>query len=428
MARLKTTSNNRQVLSAQSINTPAARRSYFVIIGAFLTMVESGILISSFGVFFKPVSNQFNWTRAETSGAFSLAVIISGITGLIAGRLGDRFGPRFVTVSLSFLSGLGYLLLSRTNSLWQLYLFYGVMVGIGIANVIPVTSLMARWYSSRRGLVTGITMSGTAIGAAIAPPIATQIIERYNWSLSYLIVGCAAIVLIMVSALLLRNPPPVSHTSSVDKLSEQTHNLKDQQFGLKQAARSLPFWIMCATFFCLIMNSQIINVHIIPAATDIGIATTRAATILSLTNVACIIGCFIFGTTNDRIGSKLSLVITLVVSSVATSLLLGAKSFGIFFLFAIIFGVGWGGVATLRPTVIAELFDIRSHGVTMGALFLISNIGGMIGPVVAGHIFDISGKYESVFQLVLLLNIIGLILALILKFWTARIKQSKALP
>ena len=166
-------------------------------------MANAGIILISFGVFFKPVSAQFGWTRAETAGAFSLATIITGLTAVLLGRLGDRFESRWIIVGCGFLEGLAYLLLSQMTSLWQLFVFYGLFAGVGLANVIPAASLVARSYRRRRGLMTGIAMSGTAASAIIAPTLATFLIGRFSWNLSYLIIGCLNIAIIALAAFFL---------------------------------------------------------------------------------------------------------------------------------------------------------------------------------------------------------------------------------
>jgi MFS family permease len=393
----------------------ATRRSYLIVIGAFLATMEAGIMMSSFGVFFKPVSAEFGWTRAETSGAFSLSLFICGIVGVVTGRLADRYSPRIVIVILNLLPAIGFFLLSQINSLWQLYLYYGVIVGAGLATNTPVPSLMARWYVRRRGIITGIAVSGTAIGAAIAPPIATQIVQRFGWSLSYFLIGCAAIIIAVISGLLLRDPPPNEPVLYKAKLPEQVKGLKNWKYGFNKATGSLPFWIICGIFFFTVMSVQIINAHIIPAATDVGITAGSASTIVTVINLAFIPGSFLIGSTNDRVGSKLSLIITIVILLSSFTLLLFTRQLGSFYLFAVIFGIGMGGIATTRSTVIAESFDMRLHGLILGVTSFIYSIGGAIGPLVAGLVFDISGSYQKVFQVMVILTIVGLVLAVIFK-------------
>ncbi|MBP1707419.1 MAG: sugar phosphate permease, partial [Chloroflexi bacterium] len=149
---------------------------YIIVAVCFLIMVTVFGSQLSFGVFFKPMLSEFGWTRAATAGPFSMSMLIGGALAFISGRLGDRFGPRKVVTAGAILVGLGYLLTSRISSLWQFYLFYGVIVSIGAGSIyVPLVSLIARWFGRRRGLMAGIAISGIGIGIAVVPTIASQL-------------------------------------------------------------------------------------------------------------------------------------------------------------------------------------------------------------------------------------------------------------
>ena len=145
---------------------------YFVVIVAFVVMLVGYGLYTIFGVFFNPLINEFGWTRAITSGAFSLSMIVSGVLGVVMGGLNDRFGPRIVLTVCGCFLGIGFLLMSQVHSVWQLYLFYGVIISIGVSGIwVPLLSSVARWFVKRRSLMTGVVIAGTGIGGLIEPPI-----------------------------------------------------------------------------------------------------------------------------------------------------------------------------------------------------------------------------------------------------------------
>ena len=145
---------------------------YIIVIAIFITMVFAFGSNFAFGVFFKPVQDEFNLTRAMTAGAFSLCMIVQGIIGTVMGCLTDRFGPRLVMTASGILLGIGYLLMAQVNSLWQLYVFYGVIIGIGMSSgYVTLLSTTARWFNKRRNLMTGIVLIGMSIGTLLAPPI-----------------------------------------------------------------------------------------------------------------------------------------------------------------------------------------------------------------------------------------------------------------
>ena len=151
---------------------PSLHYGYVVVATSFLIMTLAFGTQNSFGVFFKPMSAEFGWSRADTSGPFSLGILVSGILSIIAGRLSDRFGAWKVVAVGAVISGVGYLLMADLHSLWQFYLYYGVLVAIGISTIyVPIVAMIARWFTKRRGLMAGIGIAGIGFGMAVMPPL-----------------------------------------------------------------------------------------------------------------------------------------------------------------------------------------------------------------------------------------------------------------
>jgi len=147
---------------------------YIIVLVAFVIVLASQGTYFSFGVFFESLLTEFGWTRAMTSGAFSLSAILLGLLAIVTGRLTDKFGPVVVVVVCGFLLGLGYLLMSQISAIWQLYLFYGVMIGIGMSGgYLPLVATVSRWFVKRRGMMAGIVLTGIDVGVMIIPLLAT---------------------------------------------------------------------------------------------------------------------------------------------------------------------------------------------------------------------------------------------------------------
>jgi MFS family permease len=394
------------------INTSS---SYIMVIGTFLILLTMGLVMSSFGVFFKPISSEFGWTRTVTSGAFSLSVIWSGVMAIAAGRLADKLSPRLIVFSFSVIGGFACLLLSHMNTLWQLYFFYGILVGSMMAGLIPTTSLVTRFYTKQRGLMTGITISGLAIGSMLGAPFITMLIDNFDWRTSYTIIGISVLVIIAISAIFIRDPERGKPLSEKDNFSNLKRTQERSEIGFKQIVRFNSFWIMGILYFCAVFAQQMVLVHLIPHATDVGISAIIAAIILSVTHAAYAGGCFLTGRINDWIGSRLTILIAMISTLLAMILLLMAGKVWVLIVFAILFGTAWGGTATLRSTLAAELFGLNSHGVITGVILFISTIGGAVSPLIAGYIFDISGGYQVVFLITIGISIAGLIMAWLLR-------------
>ena len=159
---------------------------YVVVSSAFFIMLAQFAIYYSFGVFFTPMISELGWTRATTSGAFSLSCALTGVLGIVIGGLTDRFGPRAVMTTCGLFLGLGYFLMSQAGTKWHLYLFFGGIVGTGMAGsfVVPV-STVARWFVKRRGTMTGIVTAGIGMAALIGPPVANGLISFYGWRSAY---------------------------------------------------------------------------------------------------------------------------------------------------------------------------------------------------------------------------------------------------
>lgn len=391
---------------------------YVVVLAAFIILVMTWGSIYSFGIFFKPVLIEFGWTRTVISGAYSLFFLSLGLFAGIAGKLSDRFGPKVVVSACGLLLGSGFLLMSQINTIWQLYLYYGVILGIGASGIyVPLASTIARWFVKRRGLITGIALSGISVGTMIVPLVASWLINEHGWRFSYLIVGIAVLLSIVSAAQFLSYDP--SHRGMLPyganiKKSEDT-SLETRGYSLQEAIHTRQFWIISAIFFCFGFSAQTIFAHIVPHTTDIGISATSAANILTFIGAGGTVGRIIIGGVADRIGNKLSLITIFVLLSIALLWLLAARSIWAFYLFAVLFGLAYGGWAALISVVVADLFGLSSLGIILGVVQIGVTTGEAGGPILAGKIFDITSSYQPAFIVGLILSVTAIILALFLR-------------
>ncbi len=392
---------------------------YIIVIAGFFVLMLAYGSVYTFGSFFKPVSQEFGWTRAMTSGAYSLYQVLHGFLGIFAGRLSDRLGPRVVVTICGLSLGLGYILMSQINSIWQLYLYYGVLVSLGMSSgYIPIASAAARWFVKRRGLMTGLLVSGTGVGTVILPPVASQLITIFNWSTSYIILGAIVLVIIVIAAQFLRPDPVKMGLLPYGGKEVKVEHVASEVggFSLREAMRNRQYWVLIATFFLFLFSQQAIMVHIVPHATDLGNSAVSAAIILSVIGGAGIAGRIGMGGAGDRIGNKRSLVIGLILQAVSLISLLGMKELWMFYVFAAIYGFGYGSMIALQTPILAELFGLKSLGAILGMLIFVGTIGGAIGPLVVGMIFDSTSSYTSGFILCAVLSVISIALAVMVKF------------
>ena len=388
---------------------------YVIVIAGFLIMALMWGTTLSFGVFFKPLATEFGWTRAVTSGAYSLSMLINGLLCIIAGRITDRFGPRAVMTVCGFFLGLGYLLMSQISNVWQIYLFFGVMVGIGISgSFVPLLTVVTRWFVKRRGLMSGIVISGTSVGTLIIPPLANQLITDYGWRNSYIIMGITALVVVIIAVQFLKHDPRQigQLPYGADEVNTGSLNLEDTGFSFQEALSSRQFWLFGLIYALAGIGQVALLVHIVPHATDLGISAIVAANIIGGLNIAGRVG---LGSAVDRIGYRKSLTITLTVLTVALIWLQVAKEVWMIYLFAVAFGFSHGGIAVLMSPAVAELFGLRAQGAILGVTMFIWGVGATVGPIFTGRIFDTTGNYYLAFMVCAILSATGLALILLLK-------------
>ncbi len=377
----------------------------------------------TFGIFFKPLLADFNWSRATLSGAQSLATLIGGLLGVLVGRLNDRFGPRVVMTVTGFFFGLGFLLMSGLNSVWQLYLFYGVVVGVGMSSIdVIALTTTARWFVRRRGMMTGIVKAGTGAGQLIMPLVASILIAGSGWRISYIVIGATVMVLLIsIGQLLQRDPARMGLLPDGNReIQAARSNLAETGFYLHEALRMRQFWTICfanlATMFCLL----IIMVHIVPHATDLGISSTTAAGILATIGGISMAGRLVIGIAIDRIGNKHSMIICFILLISTLLWIQLVRELWMLYLFAVVYGFAHGGLFTVISPIVAEYFGVRSHGILFGVVAFVGTVGGAIGPILAGYIFDITGSYNLAFWTCTAVGAIGLGLILSLKQTTNR--------
>lgn len=405
------------ILTSTESKEPSFFYGYFIVVLTFVVMVMMWGTSYSFGVFFQPLLEEFGWTRVMTSGAFSLSLLLLSLFGIVAGKLTDRFGPKIVVTGCGFFLGLGYLLMSQVSSIWQLYLFYGVIIGIGMSTAfVPLVSTVARWFVKRRGLMTGIASSGLSIGTLIIPLVANWLISVYGWRTSYMIVGSVALVLIILAAQFLRRDPgQIGQSAYGEDEWPETGDAKALGLSLQEAIHTQQFWMLCVAMLCFTLGLGAILVHIVPHAVGLGASSASAAIILAVIGGAGTVGRVIMGSACDRIGNKLSLGICFALLSVSLFWLLPAKELWLLYLCTAIFGFGYGGISAVISPTVAELFKLSSHGAILGVINIFSEGGSAIGSVLAGYIFDATGRYQVAFLVCGTMSTIGIILTSLLR-------------
>ncbi len=368
----------------------------------------------SFGVFFKPLAEDFTWSRAQVSAAMTINLIVGGLLGFIVGKLNDRYGPRKVMSVAALFIGGGYVLLSQTSSLWQFYLWFGLIVGIGTstAYIVPAATV-SRWFITKRGIALSITLMGMGFSQIIVPPIMALAITKFGWSNSYALIGISVMVLVLFLTSFLRKSPE-DYRLQPDGIENNTvptttgEKEIPEGFSVKQSIHLPAFWILFILWILLALPVFLTLVHVVPLATDVGIDPLAAATVMSFIGLGGIGGRLISGYTCDRWGSKATAIVFLALVTVSMVEMMFARQLISFYIGGAVFGASYNGADTALVKMIGDFFGRRYIGALMGLLALGWRIGAASGPFLGGIIYDITSKYQASFITAALCTIVAI--------------------
>ncbi|MFC1907596.1 MFS transporter [Chloroflexota bacterium] len=415
--------------SPSELGKPKFFYGYVVVGISFLISMTIYGAMYTFTVFLEPLLAEFGWSRAATSGAFSLFMVFHGLLYIATGRLTDRFGPRIVITICSIFLGLGYILMSLIDTIWQLYLVYGVIISIGVSGAfIPLASTIARWFILKRGVMTGILTAGVGVGTMLLPRLASWLIEGYGWRNSYVIIGGLLLVVILLAAQFLRRDPyqmgllPDGRNES----GAGTENNEATGYWLSAALRTRQFWLLCVVWAGFLYSIMATMVHIVIYATGLGFSPGNAANVMVIIGGFSVIGRLALGYLADRMGIRPSMMVCLIALSILLFWLVFTRDMWSVYLFAVVFGFAYGGLVTLASPLVAELFGLRSHGVLLGIITFVGTIGGAIGPVMSGYIFDIRESYQLAFLVSAIVAAMAAVLALLLRPTTGEQGQTNS--
>lgn len=368
------------------------RRLFYgwVVVGASALIVCVGLgALFSLGVFLKPMADSMGWSRGAISSVALLNWIAMGLGSFVWGALSDRVGTRAVTVAGGLLLGLGLVLSSQVQTLWQLSVTFGLMVGFAVgAFYAPLTATATRWFTTRRGLAVALVSSGIGIGILTIAPLARALTTAWDWRVALLVLGDLAWLVIVPVALVIREQPGDIGAGALGGPAGV-----GREYSTRQVLAAPQFWAIALTHFaCCAAHSGPIF-HMVTHATDQGIGAMAAATALGVSGLASIAGRIGGGVIADRVGVKPTLLAGLALQAVMIVLYLFVRDVAPFYGLAILFGMAYGGVMPLYALLTREYFGDKVMGAAYGGVFLISTLGMGIGSFAGGWLYDRLGSY-----------------------------------
>jgi MFS family permease len=391
--------------------SPKIFYGWYILTAAFLVYALGHGLMFSFGVFLKPLSENYQWSRSLTAGAFMIFMICRALSSAVMGGLTDKFGARSVVATGGLLMGMGTLLGAIMTNVWQLYFFYGVLAGTGMGVVsVPLSSTVSRW-----------------LGNFAIAPAAGYLVLDFGIANAYVILGASGLVCIVLLSLVLKKEPseiglqpygaPMQGASGYQEFERRQPETIGMDWEISRAMGTLSFWLLAAVAFIFGISHYITTTNIVAYATDMQIAAARAPLLLSVIGGSGIGGVIVMSLVIERIGAQKSLFLCMGFQALAMFWLTWASNLTHFTIGTLIFGPSYGGIVLCLLVITPEFFGLKNLGSIMGLIFFIHLIGGAAGPELGNLIYDLteSHSYSPAFFLTGCAASVAVALILIMK-------------
>ena len=399
-------------MATEALTARAAIPRWWRIAGGLSMNLALGSLYS-WSVFVAPLEARFGWTRKQTSLAFTIAIVAFAAAFVLAGWLQDRYGPLVVSIGGGLLASLGYAMCAGTGSLNELYLWFGVVVGLGTgfgyATPIPV---MAKWFPDHRGLAVGLAVAGFGGGSAIFGPLTAEVlIPRYGLAPAFHILAAIFLVMTMIGALLLRDPPEGYRPEgwAPSPAAEAT----GYDFTPDEVLRTPTFYVMWFAYALGASSGLMVISQLVPFAKEKGMAAAGSTAIL-VGALGSVSGRTLSGWMSDALG-RLNVLRLMIGLSVAAMPLLYYAGGSVAGLLALVFVVYWcfGTQLSVNASTAADFWGTRHAGINYGMLYTAYGMAGALGPRIGAEIFDRYHSYRAAFDVAAALAAVALVFELI---------------
>ena len=372
-----------------------SRRAWVVVWATFVCLAVIFGVSYSFAAFFESFAKEFAAQRADVSWIFGLCGLVYFVLGAGSGMLADRWGPRMVCMTGMVFIAMGLFLTSLAQSLATVYLSYGLLVGLGIAFVYtPSIACVQPWFNKRRGLASGIASAGVGAGTLILPVVVSYLLIEVNWREALQMMSAGVLLIGLTAGFLLKRAPNLSGSTS-GQLPGLTLSatLKTPSFKWLYMGTLLGAPVMFVPF-----------AHISAAARDAGVPDAQAVGLVGLIGIGSLIGRFAIGWLADRMGRIRTLMLMQGLMGLSYLVWAGAQDRWMFALFALWFGLSYGSIVSLLPAICMDLFGGRAVSAIIGTLYTGAALGNLLGPVLAGLVFDMTQSYVLVIWITLCIS------------------------
>ena len=403
------------------------KNRWLVVVGALLIQLCLGA-IYAWGAFTSALqdpADAFQYTATQTSWIFSAALATFAIVMILAGRLQDKYGPRIIAIIGGLMLGAGYIIAGFTGTSFPLMLFFiGIVggAGIGMGYVCPIAACV-KWFPDLKGLITGLAVAGFGAGAFIFVKMAgswLHLIDNHGVNVTFLIFGIIFTISVVLGALLLSNPPagwkPAGWKTSETDGTEKP-GIKDKDLTQGQAVRTIQFWMIWLAFvFSAGCGLMVIKCLKNFGVLEGGLTHAAAGSALGLLALFNGLGRVVWGALSHKLTAKGSIILMCILQGLMMFFLLGMGSRPVTLTIAACWiGFNFGGNFALFPLLTLENFGSKNLGANYGAVFASYGVGGILGPVMAGKVWDTMGTFKTAFIIAGIACLIAAALAFVLK-------------
>ena len=400
----------------------ASRGAWLTLGGAFAAFTVGAGIMHSYTVFLVAFIEEFQWSRAETSIAYSVSQLVAGMSSPLVGGLVDRLGPRRLLWLGGGLLLVGLLGSAFISALWQIILLYGIIMTIGAncLGLVAFVPLLSRYFVRRRGMAVSILQSANGFGRAASAPLVQFLISTLGWRATYLVQAAFIAAAVPLLAVIFRRASryPVSAEPARSSSAAAAAPTTSASWTLAEAMRTPHFWLLFAVYLFTGLGSFLVSLHQLAFAVDRGFDKLYAAGVLGSGAFLAIAGTIVTGTLSDYIGRELSAILAYGVSIlgvVCALLITSPDQHLLLWLHACFFGLTWGARGPAITAKTADLFPGSQLGTILGVITIGSGIGSAAGAWGAGWIFDLTGSYRLAFLLSILFYLCGCV-----AFWALR--------
>lgn len=397
---------------------------------AALSLIFGSGVRGAFGVFFPSMLQDLGWSRTLLSSVISVSLLVNALLSPIVGNLVGRFGGRWLISAGSLLLGTGVILVGQSSEVWHLFIAYGLIVAVGIncMGMVVNQSMVVGWFIKKRAFAISITTAGMALGAAILIPLSNYLISRYGWRMSNVLIGLAVMVIILPLAqffakrrpedmgLLPDGDDPETLKATLKAMESQMAAVAQSEPDISYAEglRSLNFWLLMAGNLLMGIPGFIVSTHVFTFAVERGIPEFHAANVMSVGAILGLFSGFLFGYISDKMNSrKIPLMIMFAMVSIGYIILIYIHSTPLFYIQAIVTGIGGGGYVVL-PALIGDQFGRMGMGKFFGIIILSGAFGAAVGPVLGGWIYDATQSYVWAWIICVLLQVVSALCILLM--------------